>query len=100
VLACSAQTGEGVEEVWKAVTRFTGQARARGEFSRRRRAQELSSLQGLVEEGLHELLGTNPFVRAERSEVTRLVAAGELTPAAGARRLIRSLGQIGHKKNE
>ena len=93
VLACSAQTGEGVAEVWGAVEKFVGQARSRGEFDARRGAQELTWLQTLVEEGMRELMLADPVVRAEQAEVVRLVASGALTPAAGARRLLAKVAR-------
>lgn len=93
VLACSAQTGEGVAEVWNVVEKFVGQARSRGEFDARRGAQELTWLQTLVEEGLRELMLADPVVRAEQAEVVRLVASGALTPASGARRLLAKMAK-------
>lgn len=91
VLACSAQTDEGVAEVWNVVEKFVSQARTRGEFDTRRGAQELTWLQTLVEEGMRELMLADPVVRAEQAEVVRLVASGSLTPAAGARRLLAKM---------
>lgn len=97
VLACSAQTGEGVAEVWQAVQRYVDSTRLSGEFESRRRAQGLTWLQALLEDGLREIYLGNPAVRAEQAEVVRLVTAGTLAPAAAARRL---LGKIAKKDRD
>lgn len=99
VLACSAQTGEGVAEVWRAVERYLGRNRASGEWVNRRRAQDLSWLQALTEEGLREILLGHPAVRVEQAEVVRLVSAGALAPGAAARRLLKKITAVGRDKN-
>lgn len=95
VLACSAQTGEGVAGVWTEVGKFVALAQARGEFESRRRAQELAWLETLVEEGLRARLLASPAVRAEQSEIIAQVSAGTLSPAAGARRLLEKISSRG-----
>lgn len=91
VLACSAQTGEGLGDVWGTVEQFINRARGTGDFDARRGTQQLAWLKAQLEEGLHELMLADPAVRAEQAEVVRLVAAGTLSPAAGARRLLRKV---------
>jgi len=91
VLTCSAHTGEGVSEVWKAVENFIEQARARGDFEARRGTQQLTWLQTQIEEGLRALMLADPAVRAEQASVVQLVAAGALSPTAGARRLLSKI---------
>jgi LAO/AO transport system kinase len=91
VLACSAQTGEGLGEVWATIEKFISRARGGGDFDARRGAQQLAWLKAQLEEGLHEMMLADPAVRTEQAEVVRLVAAGSLSPAAGARRLLRKV---------
>lgn len=91
VLTCSAHTGEGVPEVWKTVENFIEQARARGDFEARRGTQQLTWLQTQIEEGLRALMLADPAVRAEQASVVQLVAAGALSPTAGARRLLSKI---------
>jgi LAO/AO transport system kinase len=93
VLACSAQTGEGVGAVWDTVEQFIAQARGRGDFEVRRGTQQLTWLQTQIEEGLKELMLADPAVRAEQAEVVRRVAAGSLSPTAGARRLLAKIAK-------
>lgn len=94
VLTCSAQTGEGVAAVWETVEQFIARARSRGDFDARRGAQQLTWLQAQIEEGLREILLADPAVRAEQAEVVRLVAAGGLSPTAGARRLLAKVAPL------
>lgn len=91
VLACSAQEGTGVNEVWETVEKFVSQSRSRGEFENRRSSQNLTWLQALVEAGLHERLLNKPAVRAEQMEVSRLVMSGSLSPALAARRILQKI---------
>ncbi|HWA24451.1 MAG TPA: methylmalonyl Co-A mutase-associated GTPase MeaB [Lacunisphaera sp.] len=97
VLACSAREGVGVAAVWDEVQRFATAARAQGEFAARRAAQQLAWLQALVEIGWREEMLADPAARAEQAEVERLVAAGRLSPAAGAARFLGKARELrGH----
>lgn len=89
VLACSARTREGLDEVWATVEKFVSRAREEGHFDARRGLQQLAWLKAQLESGLHELMLADPGVRAEQAEVVRLVGAGSLSPVAGARRILR-----------
>ncbi len=91
VLTCSAQTGDGLDEVWGTVEKFISRARASGDFEVRRGTQQLTWLQTQIEEGLREMMLADPAVRAEQATVVQLVAAGTLSPTAGARRLLAKL---------
>ena len=93
VLTCSAHTGEGVPEVWATVEKFVEHGRASGDFAARRGMQQLSWLRAQIEAGLHELMLADPAVRAEQASVVQLVAAGTLSPTAGARRLLAKIAQ-------
>lgn len=93
VLTCSAQTGDGVADVWQTVEKFIAQARSRGDFEARRGEQQLMALEASIDEGLKELWLANPAVRAEQAEIVRLVAAGTLSPTAGARRLLKKVAR-------
>jgi LAO/AO transport system kinase len=101
VLTCSAQTGEGVMEVWHTVEKFISQARSRGEFDARRRNQQLTWLQALIEEGLRERLLASPAMRAQHAAIARDVVSGTLSPAAGAHCLLQNLARTTkHKRDE
>lgn len=87
-LTASALTGEGVAEVWAAVEDFVAAARASGVFARRRRAQLLESLRGLIEERLLGRFDAHPGVAALRPEVEAAVLDGRMTAAEAAERLL------------
>lgn len=88
VLACSAQTNEGVPEVWAAVEKFVARGRAEGGFALRRRAQALAWLDSLVDEGLREAFAGLTETARVRRELEAQVASGQLPPPAAARRLL------------
>lgn len=92
VLSCSATTGPGVAEVWSAVQDFFAHTRRSGAFAERRRTQALAWLQSLVEQGLQEAYLSNPAVQAARAEFEAMVAGGQMSAPAGARRLLTAAG--------
>jgi LAO/AO transport system kinase len=91
VLACSAQTGEGVEEVWRTVEQFLGQARRAGTFDARRREQRLAWLDALVLDGLRATLGAHRGAAQRRRELEQSVANGLVSPSGAARQILAAL---------
>jgi LAO/AO transport system kinase len=92
VLACSAYTNEGVDEVWQAVERFVAYAREQGAFALRRREQALAWLEALVDEGLREAFAARTDAASLRRELEAQVATGQLPAPAAARQLLRAAG--------
>jgi len=87
-LACSALTGDGVDEVWRTVETFAAQARASGTLERRRRDQERTWVHALVADQLLARFRTHPAVASILPELEAQVVAGEVTAVAAARRLL------------
>ncbi len=92
VLACSARTNEGIDEVWRAVERFVAGGRAHGGFAARRREQSLAWLGALVEEGLREAFAARPEVMRLRAELEPRVAGGTLPAPAAAQAILAASG--------
>ena len=88
VLTCAGLTGAGLDEVWAAVVAHQDRLRAAGELDRRRRDQQVRWTWQQVRDGLEHRLRTHPGVRSLAPELEAAVAAGELTPALAARRLL------------
>ncbi|MDY7108073.1 MAG: methylmalonyl Co-A mutase-associated GTPase MeaB [Planctomycetota bacterium] len=88
VLTCSALTGEGIEDVWRAIVDRHGELRAAGELDRRRRRQALRWMQSMIDEQLRRLLAAHPGAEAVRAEVQAEVLAGRLPAGTGARRIL------------
>jgi LAO/AO transport system kinase len=92
VLACSGQSGAGLDDVWAAVTRHRAILDEHGELPRKRATQQVEWMWSMVRERLLDRLRTDEGVRAALPEVERAVRAGALTPTLGADTLLAALG--------
>lgn len=91
-LLVSSLTGEGVTEVWELLAAAHDTLRRSGALERQRARQATTWLWSELRGALELRLRTDPAVVSALPEVERLVAAGELAPAAGATRLLDRLG--------
>jgi LAO/AO transport system kinase len=87
-LLASSVTGDGVAEVWDAVTADHEVLRSTGALDRLRAAQARSWLWSEVQATLIDRLTADPDVRRQLPDVEARVEAGELSPVAAARRLL------------
>jgi len=90
VLACSAVTGEGIDEVWAAATAHHALLAGDGTLERRRAEQATAALWSEVRDRLVADLLDHPGVVAARPGVEARVAAGALTPGGAADELLRA----------
>jgi LAO/AO transport system kinase len=88
VLALSAQSRDGIDAFWAEVERFRETMQHTGEFDARRRAQALDWMWTLIDARLRSDFRAHPGVAAALSEIQDAVAAGTLTPAMAAERLL------------
>jgi LAO/AO transport system kinase len=88
VLCVSAQTGEGIAEVWAAVRAHQSALQATGELTAKRRSQARSWMWSLVEEGLRESFRSHRAVSQLIPQLEREVEDQKSTPAAAARALL------------
>ncbi len=95
VLACSGQSGAGLDAVWAAVTRHRATLDEHGELARKRAAQQVDWMWSMVRDRLLDRLRTDEGVRAALPDVERAVRAGTLTPTLGADTLLQALGRLG-----
>jgi LAO/AO transport system kinase len=91
VLAVSATAGTGIETFWIEIERYREVAGAGGEFEAKRRRQTIDWMWALIDAGLRARFREHPKVRHDLDPVSRAVAAGRLTPAAAAARLLGHL---------
>lgn len=89
VTTSSAQTGEGVAEIWRVVERFNEAVGEKG-IARRRAEQARAWMWNEVGETLLAELRRHPEVRKLVSGLERDVEAGRATPAAAARRMLQA----------
>ena len=89
VTTSSAQTGEGVAEIWQVVERFNKAVGEKG-IDRRRAEQARAWMWNEVGETLLAELRRHPEVRKLVAGLEREVEAGRATPAAASRRMLEA----------
>lgn len=92
VLACSALTGAGLDEVWRSVEAHRGALGEAGELVARRADQQVDWMWQMVRDRLLDRLLTDPAVRERLPGLTADVRAGALTPTLAAQALLDALG--------
>jgi LAO/AO transport system kinase len=93
VLSLSALSGEGVDSLWSAVTRFRELQLGNGSLAERRRQQSLSWMWERVEAGLRQAFRENPLVRGRLAVITDSVAQGGMVASSAARELLALFAQ-------
>ena len=88
VLTCSALTGQGIDTVWEAVEQ-RGRTLGAAGLASRRANQSKAWMWADIADSLLERLRADPAVRAAAADLEAAVAAGTLSPAEAARRVIR-----------
>ena len=88
VLGASGLKGEGIEELWSAVTRCRDALAASGELREKRTRQALAWTWHLIDAGLRERFRNDDNVRDALPHVLRDVETGALTPTAAAAQLL------------
>jgi LAO/AO transport system kinase len=84
VLACSAQTGAGLDDVWAAVERHRATLAEHGDLAAKRADQQVDWMWATVRDRLLDRLHTDPRVRQALPGLERDVRDGGLTPALAA----------------
>ena len=92
MLACSAQTGAGLDAVWEKVTEHRARLEASGGLAERRAGQQVDWMWQMVRDGLMDRLLTDPAVRDRLPALTEQVRSAELTPTLAARALLDAFG--------
>ncbi len=90
VFLSSAQSGAGVHQIWKWAWSSVREREASKDLQKRRSRRAVEWMWRLVHEQLVADFEEDPHVRAHRHAVEEAVRHKKLTPAAGARRLLRT----------
>eukprot|EP00850_Spirogloea_muscicola_P007016 SM000034S12770 [mRNA] locus=s34:590418:592976:- [translate_table: standard] len=93
VLACSACTGAGLEELWQQLAEFEGAMRASGELRARRDAQQQQLLWSSVQDELLDRLRRNQDVGLALGEAEESILAGRLAIRAATYRIVDAILQ-------
>lgn len=88
VLACSARSGAGLDEVWAKILAHRAALEAAGELLTRRADQQVEWMWAMVRDQLMDRLTGDPAVKARLPELTGKVRAGELTPSLAAQEIL------------
>jgi LAO/AO transport system kinase len=80
VLAYSALTGQGIEDLWSKVLTYRDKMTAAGELTARRREQQVKWMWSMLEERLTARLRSDAAIRAKLRTAEAAVAAGKLAP--------------------
>lgn len=90
VLTCSAQTGDGIDELWNVVERYRTFAQETGFFDKQRRRQARHWMIETIEQRLRDDFFSHPEVQASREEVEADVLNGRLSSVAAAEQLLET----------
>ena len=89
MVATSAVTGEGVDELWDAVDRHREHLRATGAFEANRRRRIVEEIEAMVAERLRRGAAS---LLDERSEIVGDVQSRRVDPYEASERVLASLG--------
>jgi GTPase len=92
VLACSALTGAGIDELWGQILLHRERLSAAGELAANRRAQQVRWMWAMIEERLTGRLKSDPAVKARLLALEKAVAEGRLSPALAADEVAQAMG--------
>jgi LAO/AO transport system kinase len=92
VITISGLTGQGLPELWEKVEDHRRRLEATGELQSKRQQQDLRWMWALINERMRERLTSGPELRDRVPQIEREVAAGALSPMAGADTILRLLG--------
>jgi GTPase len=87
----SALTGSGVAELWQKILDHRTAMKASGEFTARRRRQQVKWMWSMLEQRLVARLRADPAIRAKVKQTEALVADGRITPALAAEQIAQML---------
>jgi len=88
VINVSALQKQGMDDFWKEIQNYCTAMKTSGEFEEKRKKQALAWMWSMIESGLHYRFRNNPSVHSALPEISRKVAAGEMTPGAAAHMLL------------
>jgi len=92
VATYSALTGDGIASLWQTVLDHRAKLSETGEFSARRREQQVKWMWALLEDRFHLRLKTDAKLRSRLPAIEKSVADGALSPALAVEEIAQALG--------
>lgn len=86
---CSAQTGEGIEDVWKLIVEYTEHTQQNGYFEQNRTEQEKQRLHETIEQLLKDHFFGQPGILQKIKEMEQLVAEKKISAYSAAEKLLK-----------
>ncbi|MBM9614134.1 methylmalonyl Co-A mutase-associated GTPase MeaB [Desulfobulbus rhabdoformis] len=85
---CSALTNEGIDNIWKVITKYREITEESGVFTRHRKEQNIKWVHEMVDDHLRSLFARHPGVNAIVGDIEHQVASGQLPAVAAVQKLI------------
>ncbi|MGE4559178.1 MAG: methylmalonyl Co-A mutase-associated GTPase MeaB [Desulfobulbus sp.] len=85
---CSALTNEGIDQIWKVISKYREITSTSGVFERHRKDQNINWVHEMVDDHLRSLFAKHPGVNRIIKDVERSVANGVLPAVAAVQQLI------------
>lgn len=85
---CSALTNEGIDNIWKVISKYRAITEKSGVFARHRKEQNIKWVHDMVDDHLRSLFAKHPGVNRIIKDVERSVADGVLPAVAAVQQLI------------
>ena len=95
VLTCSALNMIGIDRIWDTILDHRKRLSATGELEENRRRQAVAWMWSRIEDGLKERFFNDSQISVQLPQIKAAVARGELSPTAGAERLLFLLDKHG-----
>lgn len=95
---CSALKGMGLDDVWDMLQQYRTQLDKTGDFDARRKRQARDWMWSMLRDELERSFEEHPGVAASLDGVERAVLDGQITPAAGAHRLMDRYKRPAHQR--
>jgi LAO/AO transport system kinase len=92
VVACSAATGEGLDDIWSLVRQHHDELTATGVLERRRREQRVRWMWAMVDDRLRTSLRSDGKVRERQADLEDAVRRGRMSASEAADELLRLFG--------
>jgi LAO/AO transport system kinase len=92
VVTYSALTGDGIPELWAKVLEHREKLSKTGEFSARRREQQVKWMWAILEDRWRGRIASDPKLRAKLPQIEKAVAEGRLSPALAVDDILATLG--------
>jgi LAO/AO transport system kinase len=92
VVTYSAMTGDGVAELWTKVLEHREKLSKTGEFSARRREQQVKWMWAILEDRWRGRIASDSKLKAKLPQIEKAVAEGRLSPALAVDDILATLG--------